>query len=124
MRTQLLGYLRSQYADIFIEKTHEWEDDAVIYTTESGLRQVQDALNTIVNDEIPEVAKQIGEAASHGDLSENAEYHAYVGWAALESNEMRDALRELDTIVFFTAGNDLDRYVVWDYVQRKREIIA
>lgn len=26
--------------------------------------------------------------------------------------------------VFFTAGNDLDRYVVWDYVRRKREIIA
>jgi uncharacterized protein with von Willebrand factor type A (vWA) domain len=26
--------------------------------------------------------------------------------------------------VFFTAGNDLDRYVVWDYVNRKREIIA
>ena len=26
--------------------------------------------------------------------------------------------------VFFTAGADLDRYVVWDYLQRKREIIA
>jgi uncharacterized protein with von Willebrand factor type A (vWA) domain len=26
--------------------------------------------------------------------------------------------------VFFTAGGDLDRYVVWDYVKRKREIIA
>jgi len=26
--------------------------------------------------------------------------------------------------VFFTAGNDLDRYVVWDYVQRKREILS
>jgi uncharacterized protein with von Willebrand factor type A (vWA) domain len=26
--------------------------------------------------------------------------------------------------VFFTAGRDLDRYVVWDYVTRKREIIA
>ena len=26
--------------------------------------------------------------------------------------------------VFFTAGNDLDRYVVWDYVQRKREIVT
>jgi len=26
--------------------------------------------------------------------------------------------------VFFTAGRDLDRYVVWDYVQRKREIIS
>ena len=26
--------------------------------------------------------------------------------------------------VFFTAGKDLDRYVVWDYVKRKREIIS
>jgi uncharacterized protein with von Willebrand factor type A (vWA) domain len=26
--------------------------------------------------------------------------------------------------VFFTAGRDLDRYVVWDYVKRKREIVA
>ncbi len=25
--------------------------------------------------------------------------------------------------VFFTSGNDLDRFVVWDYVSRKREII-
>jgi uncharacterized protein with von Willebrand factor type A (vWA) domain len=26
--------------------------------------------------------------------------------------------------VFFTAGSDLDRYVVWDYVKRKREIVT
>ncbi|MFO0906201.1 MAG: hypothetical protein U0939_24550 [Pirellulales bacterium] len=26
--------------------------------------------------------------------------------------------------VFFTAGRDLDRFVVWDYVQRKREILG
>lgn len=26
--------------------------------------------------------------------------------------------------VFFTAGKDLDRYVVWDYLQRRREIIS
>jgi uncharacterized protein with von Willebrand factor type A (vWA) domain len=26
--------------------------------------------------------------------------------------------------VFFTAGRDLDRYVIWDYVSRKREIVA
>ena len=26
--------------------------------------------------------------------------------------------------VFFTAGNDLDRYVVWDYLNRRREIVA
>jgi uncharacterized protein with von Willebrand factor type A (vWA) domain len=26
--------------------------------------------------------------------------------------------------VFFTAGNDLDRYVVWDYLNRRREILS
>jgi uncharacterized protein with von Willebrand factor type A (vWA) domain len=26
--------------------------------------------------------------------------------------------------VFFTAGRDLDRYVVWDYVKRRRQVIA
>jgi uncharacterized protein with von Willebrand factor type A (vWA) domain len=26
--------------------------------------------------------------------------------------------------VFFTAGRDLDRYVVWDYLNRRREILA
>ncbi|MBI1247407.1 VWA domain-containing protein [bacterium] len=26
--------------------------------------------------------------------------------------------------VFFTAGNDLDRYVVWDYIKRKREVLG
>jgi transcription elongation factor GreA len=75
-RTQLLGFLRSKYADIFLEMTREWEDSATIYTTEGGLRRSQDALNFIIQVEIPEVAKQIGEAAAHGDLSENAEFTA------------------------------------------------
>ena len=26
--------------------------------------------------------------------------------------------------VFFTSGRDLDRYVVWDYLNQKREVIA
>ena len=26
--------------------------------------------------------------------------------------------------VFFTAGRDLDRFVVWDYVKRKKEILG
>jgi uncharacterized protein with von Willebrand factor type A (vWA) domain len=26
--------------------------------------------------------------------------------------------------VFFTAGNDVDRYVLWDYVTRRRKIIG
>ena len=26
--------------------------------------------------------------------------------------------------VFFTAGRDLDRYVVWDYVKRRKQIVS
>jgi transcription elongation GreA/GreB family factor len=75
-RTQYLGYLRSKYADIFIEITREWEEGGTIYTTEDGLRRMEKKLNHIIEEEIPEVARQIGEAASHGDLSENSEYTA------------------------------------------------
>lgn len=75
-RTQLLGFLRSRYADIFIEATREWQDATAIYTTEPGLRKLEAAFQHIVQVELPEVARQIGEAASHGDLSENSEYTA------------------------------------------------
>lgn len=75
-RTQLLGFLRSRYADIFLEATREWQDHASIYTTEDGLRRTEASFNHIIQVEMPEVARQIGEAASHGDLSENSEYTA------------------------------------------------
>ena len=47
-------------------------------------------------------------------------------WAQSEE-DVRFAYRLAESTrgrVFFTAGSDLDRYVVWDYVHRKREIIA
>lgn len=77
-RTQFLGFLRAKYADIFLEITREWEDEATIYTTEAGLRETQEALNELIQVELPAVAKQIGEAASFGDLSENAEFTAAI----------------------------------------------
>jgi len=76
LRTQLLGYLRSRHADIFVEQSKEWEDDSAIYTTKAGLQHQQSVLNRIIEDDIPQVAQEIGEAAAHGDLSENAEYTA------------------------------------------------
>ncbi len=75
-KAQLLGYLRSQHADLFVEVTREWEEPGRIYTTEPGLRRTEEALQHIVKVEIPQVARQIGEAASFGDLSENSEYTA------------------------------------------------
>jgi len=47
-------------------------------------------------------------------------------WSQSEE-DIRFAYRVAETTrgrVFFTAGNDLERFVVWDYVKRKREILA
>ena len=47
-------------------------------------------------------------------------------WSQSEE-DIRFAYRVAETTrgrVFFTAGNDLDRYVVWDYVNRRREVVA
>jgi len=47
-------------------------------------------------------------------------------WSQSEE-DIRFAHRLAETTrgrVFFTAGNDLDRFVVWDYLNRKREILA
>ncbi len=46
-------------------------------------------------------------------------------WSQSEE-DIRFAYRLAETTqgrVFFTGGNDLDRFVVWDYVSRKREIL-
>jgi len=109
MRTQLLGYLRSKYADIFIEITREWEEGGTIYTTEDGMRQAQDALNHIIDIEIPEVAQQIGEAAAHGDLSENAEYTAALekrDQLASRATGMKNELTVAKVINHEMAGSD------------------
>ncbi len=111
MRTQLLGYLRSRHVDIFRDVTREWEDSSVIYTTEDGLRSVEDALNHIVKEEIPEVAKQIGEAASFGDLSENAEFTAAL--------EKRDQLASRATGL----ETDLKKAVIFSYEMASSDFV-
>jgi transcription elongation factor GreA len=74
-RSQLLNLLRARHADLFLEDLRPWREDAV-YTTEVGLRERQAQLDAIIKIDIPAVARQIGEAAAFGDLSENAEYTA------------------------------------------------
>ncbi|MBO1323958.1 transcription elongation factor GreA [Acetobacter sp. TBRC 12305] len=44
--------------------------------TGQGLRQLEDELRKLKSEERPAVIRAIAEARSHGDLSENAEYHA------------------------------------------------
>ncbi len=44
--------------------------------TRRGFEQLNDELNHLKSVERPEIIKAIAEAREHGDLSENAEYHA------------------------------------------------
>ena len=47
-----------------------------IPTTKEGLEKLRQELHTIITIERPKNIKAIEEARSHGDLNENAEYHA------------------------------------------------
>ena len=44
--------------------------------TASGFKALEDELNRLKNEDRHEIIKAIAEARAHGDLSENAEYHA------------------------------------------------
>jgi transcription elongation factor GreA len=44
--------------------------------TASGFKALEDEISHLKNSERPAVIRMIAEARSHGDLSENAEYHA------------------------------------------------
>ena len=44
--------------------------------TPAGLARLKGGLKRLKNVERPKIVKEIAEARSHGDLSENAEYHA------------------------------------------------
>lgn len=44
--------------------------------TAAGFKSLEDELNRLKNEDRHEVIKAIAEARAHGDLSENAEYHA------------------------------------------------
>jgi transcription elongation factor GreA len=50
--------------------------DARMPITKGGLGRLKDELKRLKGVERPKIVKEIGEARSHGDLSENAEYHA------------------------------------------------
>jgi len=63
--------------------------------TREGLTALEDELRRLKNDERPAVIKAIAAAREHGDLSENAEYHA----ARERQSFIEGRLAELEDII-------------------------
>jgi transcription elongation factor GreA len=63
--------------------------------TASGLQRLEEELRQLKAEERPAVIRSIAEARSHGDLSENAEYHA----ARERQSFIEGRIAELEEIV-------------------------
>ena len=69
--------------------------------TERGFRHLQEELKTLKTVERPQVIKDIADARRHGDLSENAEYHAArekQGFIETRILELEDRITRADVI--------------------------
>lgn len=69
--------------------------------TATGYQRLEAELKTLKTVERPAVIRAISEAREHGDLSENAEYHAAKerqGWIESRILELEDKLRRAEVI--------------------------
>ncbi|MGE3182654.1 MAG: GreA/GreB family elongation factor [Phycisphaerae bacterium] len=77
LRSKALELLRDVHPHLWQKRRVEiqpWQDDRVIYSTQLGVEKKVAERDDIENVKLREIAVRIGEAASHGDLSENSEY--------------------------------------------------
>lgn len=69
--------------------------------TEEGYATMQEEVKLLKSEERPRIIRAIEEARAHGDLSENAEYHAAKeaqGWNETRIQEMEDKLSRAEVI--------------------------
>jgi transcription elongation factor GreA len=75
LQDEMNRILRTRFPNLYLKpRVAMWDDDSVYYYTRAGLKTKEDELADVVNVKMRENAKAIGEAAAHGDLSENSEY--------------------------------------------------
>jgi transcription elongation factor GreA len=77
--------------------------------TEAGFQRLAVELRHLKTVERPQIIRAISEARAHGDLSENAEYHAAKerqGWVESRVVELEDKLRRAEVIDLSKLGGD------------------
>jgi transcription elongation factor GreA len=81
--------------------------------TPEGLARLEDELRRLKNDERPAVIRAIAEAREHGDLSENAEYHAArerQGFIEGRLAELKDIVSRAEVIDVSKLSGDVVRF--------------
>ena len=73
--------------------------------TAGGLAQLETELRTLKNDERPAIIRAIATAREHGDLSENAEYHA----ARERQSFVEGRIAELEGVISHTEVIDISK---------------
>ncbi len=74
--------------------------------TAEGLSRLEDERGRLMNEERPAIIRAIAAAREHGDLSENAEYHA----ARERQSFVEGRLAELDDIISRVDVIDRERF--------------
>jgi len=107
-RLRVLEIITQTHPELFFKHVPVWEED-VIYTTAEGLAKRRTEFADLVNVKMAANAKAIGDAAAHGDLSENAEFTA----ALEERNNLTEKasrleaeLKKVKTITASTAAGE------------------
>ncbi|MCV0369278.1 MULTISPECIES: transcription elongation factor GreA [Filomicrobium] len=86
--------------------------ERVPMTTE-GFRRLEEELHRLKSEERPRIIQAISEARAHGDLSENAEYHAAKeaqGLNEAKVAELEDKLSRADVIDVSTLSGDTVKF--------------
>ncbi len=81
--------------------------------TLEGYKKLEDALRRLKNEERPAVIQAISEARSHGDLSENAEYHAAKerqSWIEGQILELEDKFSRAQVIDVTKLGGNVIKF--------------
>lgn len=91
----ILRAVANKYPEITAKEEKQfWELDR-IYVTRQGLARQKETYRLLVEEKIPENAKQIGAAAALGDLSENSEWEA----AHEEQRNLTSRAMEMDQLL-------------------------
>ena len=95
------------------EETGRFDMIDKVPMTAAGHAAIMDEIKHLKTVERPRIIKAIEEARSHGDLSENAEYHAAKeaqGWNEARVAELEDMLSRADVIDVSKLGGDTVKF--------------